>query len=170
MKKIAFGIILMILFTNMRAQDPVNEVFNEYAGKEGFTTVNITGDLFKMMLEMNKEEHPAKHLATQIDEVKILAQEKKSQPNLDFHQLIYNRLNKKDFKELMTVRDSKDNVDILAKEKDGIITEFLLIASGDENVLISIKGHIILHELADLSESVDLKGFEMLKKLETQKN
>lgn len=160
----------MILFINISAQDPVNEVFNQYAGKEGFTTVNITGDLFKMMLEMNKEDHPARQLATQVDEIKILAQEKKSEPNPDFHEMIYKKLNRKDFKELMTVRDSKDNVDILAKEQNGIITEFLLIASGDENVLIRIKGHIVLHELAGLSESVDLKGFEMLKMLESKKN
>ena len=158
------------LSIHISAQDPVNDVFDQYAGKEGFTTVNITGELFKMLVEMDKSCKHHNNLSTQINEIKILAQEEGFNSDANFHELIFNKINRNAYKELLTVRESNEKVNILAKEEQGIITEFLLIVSGDENVLISIKGKILLNELDDLAESVDLKGFEMLKMLETDKN
>ncbi len=169
MKKLVFGFAAIVLALHVSAQDPVNDIFDQYAGKEGFTTVNITGELFKMMVEMDKSSKH-KNLSTQINEIKILAQEEGFNSVVDFHDLIFNKLNRDEYKELLTVRESDEKVNILAKEANGIITEFLLIVSGDESVLISIKGNIVLNELDDLAESVDMKGFEMLKMLEAHKN
>lgn len=167
MKKLMFGTIAIVFSITAFAQDPVNDVFNQYAGKEGFTTVNISGELFKMLMDMQPDSIHRKKMTTEINEIKILAQDDKEKSDVDFHELIYNKLNKKDFKELLMVKDGKDNVNILAKETGGYITEFLLIASGDDNVLIHIKGKIVLNELSTLAESIDLKGFDMLKMLET---
>ena len=166
MKNLILIITTLIFSITLFGQDPVNDVFNQYAGKEGFTTVNITGELFKMLVKMKADSTHCKNLSTRIDEVKILAQEDGTKSDVNFHDLIYNKLNKKDFKELLTVKESDENVNILAKESNGRIREFLLIVSGKENVLISIKGDILLSELDDLSDSIDLKGFEMLKMLE----
>lgn len=170
MKNLVFGFAAIVLSIHISAQDPVNDVFDQYAGKEGFTTVNITGELFKMLVEMDKSCKHHNNLSTQINEIKILAQEEGFNSDANFHELIFNKINRNAYKELLTVRESNEKVNILAKEEQGIITEFLLIVSGDENVLISIKGKILLNELDDLAESVDLKGFEMLKMLETDKN
>jgi hypothetical protein len=170
MKNLVFGFAAIVLSIHISAQDPVNDVFDQYAGKEGFTTVNITGELFKMLVEMDKSCKHQNNLSTQINEIKILAQEEGFNSDANFHELIFNKINRNAYKELLTVRESNEKVNILAKEEQGIITEFLLIVSGDENVLISIKGKILLNELDDLAESVDLKGFEMLKMLETDKN
>ena len=170
MKNVVFGFAAIMLSIHVLAQDPVNDVFDQYAGKEGFTTVNITGELFRMLVEMDKSCKHQKNLATEINEIKILAQEEGFNTDANFHELIFNKINRNAYKELLTVRESNEKVNILAKEEQGIITEFLLIVSGDENVLISIKGKIVLNELDDLAESVDLKGFEMLKMLETDKN
>jgi hypothetical protein len=170
MKNLVFGFAAMVLSMYVSAQDPVNEVFNQFAGKEGFTTVNITGELFKMLVDMDKSCKHEKNLSTRINEIKILAQEEGFSTGANFHELIYSKLDRKDFKELLTVRESDENVNILAREENGIITEFLLIASGDDNVLISIKGNIVLNELDDMAESIDMKGFEMLKMLEAHKN
>lgn len=170
MKNLVFVFVIMLLSMHVSAQDPVNDVFDQYAGKEGFTTVNITGELFKMLIEMDQSCKHQKNLSTQINEIKILAQEEGSSSDANFHELIYNKMNRDEYKELLTVRESDAKVNILAKEDNGIITEFLLIVSGDENVLISIKGNIVLNELGDLAESIDMKGFEMLKMLESHKN
>jgi len=167
MKNLVFGFVAIVLSIHVSAQDPVNDVFDQYAGKEGFTTVNITGELFKMLVEMDKSCKQHKNLSTQINEIKILAQEEGFSSDANFHELIFNKMNRNDYKELLTVRESNEKVNILAKEEQGVITEFLLIVSGDENVLISIKGNIVLNELDDLAESLDMKGFEMLKMLET---
>jgi len=170
MKNLVFGFAAIMLSIHVSAQDPVNDIFDQYEGKEGFTTVNITGELFKMMVEMDKSCKHQKNLSTQINEIKILAQEEGFESDANFHEMIYNKINRNDYKELLTVRESNEKVNILAKEEHGVITEFLLVVSGDENVLISIKGNIVLNELDDLAESIDMKGFEMLKMLEAKKN
>ena len=167
MKNLVFVFVAMLLSMHVSAQDPVNDVFDQYAGKEGFTTVNITGELFKMLIEMDKSCKHQKNLSTQINEIKILAQEEGFGSDVNFHEMIFNKMNRDNYKELLTVRESDEKVNILAKEDNGIVTEFLLIVSGDENVLISIKGNIVLNELDDLAESIDMKGFEMLKMLES---
>ena len=75
MKNLVFVFVTMLLSMHVSGQDPVNDVFDQYAGKEGFTTVNITGELFKMLIEMDKSCKHQKNLSTQINEIKILAQE-----------------------------------------------------------------------------------------------
>ncbi|HJX71943.1 MAG TPA: DUF4252 domain-containing protein [Bacteroidales bacterium] len=167
MKNLAFVFVAIAFSMHVSAQDPIHDVFNQYAGKEGFTTVNITGELLNMMIAMDESCKHQKDLSTRIHEIKILAQEEGFNSGVNFHELIYNKINRNDYKDLLTVRESDENVNILAKESEGIITEFLLIVSGDENVLISIKGDIVLNELGDLAESIDMEGFEMLKMLES---
>jgi hypothetical protein len=170
MKKLVFGFVVIVLSIHVSAQDPVQDVFNRYAGKEGFTTVNITGEMLKMLFEIDKGCNHRHDHSTRINEIRILAQEEGFETDVDFHELIYDKINRNEYKELMTVRESDEKVNILAKENQGIITDFLLVVSGDENVLISIKGNIVLNELDDLSESFDMKGFEMLKMLEAHNN
>ena len=170
MKNLLFGFVAILLSIHVSAQDPISDVFEQYAGKEGFTTVNITGEMLKMLLETGKGCDHHKDLSTRIDEIRILVQEEELETDADFHELVYDKINRNDYKELMTVRESDEKVNILAKENQGIITDFLLVVSGDENVLISISGNIVLNELDDLSESVDMEGFEMLKMLEAHHN
>lgn len=169
MKKLLIGILVITITTKLFPQDPVSELFNQYEGQEGFTTVNVSGELFEMLKEVKKDSC-TKELLTKITEIKILAQEDECNSDLNFHELVYDKLDKNEYKELIVVRESDEKVDILAKEKDGIITDVLLIASGKDNALISIKGVIHLNELDDLDESVKIKGLEKLDMLEENHN
>jgi hypothetical protein len=164
MKNLVLGFAVIVLSIHASAQDAVNDVFSQFEGKEGFTTVNISGELLNMMVEKDKGHQ--NDLSAQLNEIKILAQEEGFGSGVNFHELIYDKINRNEYKELLTVRESNEKVNMLAKELNGIITEFLLIVSGDENVLISIKGNIPLDELGNLAESINMEGFEMLKMLE----
>lgn len=166
MKNLVLGFAVIVFSIHTSAQDALNDVFDQFAGKEGFTTVNITGELLNMMVEMDKGKGHQNDLSTQLNEIKILVQEEGPGSGVDFHELIYNKINRNEYKELLTVRESNEKINMLAKELNGIITEFLLIVSGYENVLISIKGNILLDELGNLAESINMEGFEMLKMLE----
>ena len=121
MKNLAFVFVAIVLSMNVSAQDPIHDVFDQYAGKEGFTTVNITGELLNMMIQLDESCKHQKDLSTRIHEIKILAQEEGFNPEVNFHELIYNKINRNDYKELLTVRESDENVNMLAKESDGII-------------------------------------------------
>ena len=164
MKNLVLGFAVIVFTIHTSAQDAVNDVFDQFAGKEGFTTVNITGEMLNMMVEMDKCHGRQDNLSTKINEIKILVQEEGS--GVNFHELIYDQINRNEYKELMTVKESNESVNMLAKELNGTITEFLLIVSGDENVLISIKGNILLDELGNLAESINMEGLDILKMLD----
>ncbi len=172
MKKILFSLIIAAAAMMVKAQDNlVNDVFNKYSGQKGYTTVNITGDFFKMMANASSDDKSMEQLSRSLTEVRILAQEdKNSGEPLNFNKLVYDKLDKSDYKELMTVRQSDENVNMLVKETDGLISEFLLIVSGDDNVLISIRGKIKLSELSKMANSFNMEGFDKLKLVENVNN
>ena len=63
----------------------------------------------------------------------------------DFKTEVYDKLDKQAYKEMMTVKQSDQNVVILVKENGGRISELLLMVTGkDDNVLIQAKGDMLL--------------------------
>jgi hypothetical protein len=172
MKKIIAGLLIAVTSIYgtvvIAQQDPVNSLFEKYAGKEGFTTVHLTGDLLKMAAKMDSEDKDMKILS-QITEIKVLAQEGTgSQPSgLNFHSEIWPGLDKSAYKELLIVKEKDQDVKMLARENGDIISEFLIIVSGlNENVLVQIKGNMNLNDMDQLSDSFDFEGFDQLTKLE----
>jgi len=172
MKKIIAGLLIAVtsIYGNVviAQQDPVNSLFEKYAGKEGFTTVHLTGDLLKMAAKMDSEDKDMKILS-QITEIKVLAQESTEGQSmgLNFHSEIWPGLDKAAYKELLIVKEKDQDVKMLARENGDIITEFLIIVSGlNENVLVQIKGNLSLNDMNELSDSFDIEGFDQLTKLE----
>jgi hypothetical protein len=165
MKKVIFVLIISGLthFVNAQA-DPVSKVFNKYAGAEGFTTVNIPGVMLKMAARMDPQNKDMEFIS-KLNEVKILTQETKTPgyEDLNLYEEVYKQLDKSLYKELLIVSEKDEHVNMLVREDNGIISEFLMIVSGsDENVLISIKGEIELDELGGLSGSIGPDQANML--------
>jgi hypothetical protein len=169
MKKIIVG-IFALCFTGMTfaQKDIVSTVFEKYAGVEGFTTVNITGDMLKLMSQAEEQRRDTV-FTSKLSEVKILALEKDCDKpaTIDLRAEVYDKLDKSVYKEMMTVKQSEEDVIILVKEANGRIAELLIIVGGkNDNALIQVKGDILLSEMAEMAGHYDMKGFEQLKKLE----
>ena len=78
MKKIAFLLPMFLIPILMNAQkSPVDKLFDKYYGKEGFTTVLVTSDMFEMIKKTNNVsgEIEGKELFKKIDRVRVIAQE-----------------------------------------------------------------------------------------------
>lgn len=170
MKKFLFVSVLVSMTLIAAAQkDPVGSVFDQYSGKEGFTTVNMTGDMLNMITRM-EEERKDTAIQSKLTSVRILVREKGCENNAavpDLKAEVYDKLDRNAYKEMMSVKESDKDVLILVKEDGGRISEFLLIVSGKgESVLIQAKGDILMREMADLAGKYQMKGFEQLKHLE----
>jgi hypothetical protein len=172
MKKIIVSLVAVLLsgysFIAVAQNDPVGQVFDKYAGKDGFTTVNITGDLLKMAAKCDAEDKDLSFLAN-LTEIRVLAQECEpgQSAGVNFQDEIWPKLDKSAYKELLIIKEKDQDVKMLARENGKTIQEFLIIVSGsDENVLVQIKGNLNMDEIDKLSDSFDFKGFEQLKKLE----
>lgn len=145
----------------------IDELFDRYAGQDGYTTVIVNADLFKLISQMDPEDKDLQKLTGQITGVKILALEgHEISGAVNFYDELENEINAQDFKELMVVKEKDQDVKILVKENNGLINEFLLIAGGNDNALIHITGNIDLNSLSGLSTSMNMEELALLRHLE----
>lgn len=168
MKKITVCLAAVMLSGMVLAQpDAVSNLFNQYTGKDGFIAITLTGDMMKMAAQMQEYKKDTV-LESQLNEVKILVQEKSSgHEKINFYDELYKRIDKSVYKEMMTVKEADEDVTMLARESDGIISEFILIVGGiDDNVVIHATGNILLRELGEMAGNYNIKGFEHLKHME----
>ncbi|MBE9510861.1 MAG: DUF4252 domain-containing protein [Bacteroidetes bacterium] len=173
MKKLSLIILVFVfpLFVFSQHQS-VNKLFEKYAGKEGFTTVYISKNLFRMVGEMNLDDPDVDELVDKLETIKILASDSEfiNKNNLNFYDEIMGSLPIDEYDELLVVKEKDQDVKFLSKEKNGIITELLLIVGGtDSNALISITGNIDLKHISKLASSMKGTGMEHLEKLEEEK-
>ncbi|MCK4699967.1 MAG: DUF4252 domain-containing protein [Bacteroidales bacterium] len=173
MKKLSLFFLVSVfpLFVFSQHQS-VNKLFEKYAGKEGFTTVYISKNLFRMVGEMNLDDPDVDELVDKLETIKILASDSEfiNGNNLNFYEEIMDELPIDEYDELLVVKEKDQDVMFLSKEKNGIITELLLIVGGtDSNALISITGNIDLRHISKLASSMKGTGMEHLEKLEEEK-
>lgn len=168
MKKIILNLVLLFSPFFLVAQNsPVDELFEKYSGKEGFTSVYITSYMFSMFADMETEDPEFDELVKNLTGIKILATDETYAGNANFYTEIINKLPLSKYKELMVIKEKDQDVKFLIHEKDGKIIELLLLAGGkNENVLISIQGNIDLKNISKLSKSMKIEGLEHLEEIE----
>lgn len=165
MKKLVLISLLAIFPILLNAQDFVDNLIQKYQGKEGFTTVLINKSLFDIAIAID-DDQDLKKMKDMIENIRIIAMEDDSIQNVNFYKEVISQLKVNTYVELMKIKESKQDVIFYAKYNNNIIEELLLIAGGnDENAIISIKGKINLKEMASLSKSVHIDGFEYMDKL-----
>ena len=158
MKRIALIIIAIALPAFVAAQNSaVDKLFNKYKGKEGVTTVLISPELFQIMNALEVEEvEDAEIPFDKVSSVKILTiEDNKAYEGVNFYEEIRNDLKLDDYAEVMTVNDGGETVRMWIKADEAMVSEFLLIVGGGDNVLIYITGNFNLNDLEGLAESFD---------------
>lgn len=149
MKKIIMMVAIVLTATTIFAQKSIDALFEKYAGKDGFTTVTINGSLLK--LAVCAEEEGEGSLPANVTEIRILTQEDKSMNIENFYELVMTDLDLNIYEEFMRVKESDQDVRMLVRAEGNRFKEFLLIAGGDDNVLIQIKGNMSLEEARKFS-------------------
>lgn len=165
LKTISIFVFLIIMSIPGKSQSKaVDEIFKKFDGKNGVTTVNVSKDLMDLAAQMDSGK--SNGVFSQISGLKILTFEKALPEDKVAFENMVKALPLDEYKELMVVKEKDQNVKMLLKEKNGKISEFLLLVTGgNEPVLISIGGNIDPKELGKLAGSMKLNGFEHLAKL-----
>ena len=151
MKKLfVFIVVFAATATLAYSQKSIDDLFDKYAGKDGFTTVTINGNLLKMAhLFDNKEDD---EIPANITGIRILAQEDEGMKVDNFYDMVIKDIDIKNYDEFMRVKDSDQDLRILVRSEGNRFREFLLIAGGKDNALIQIKGDMSYDEVKKLSE------------------
>lgn len=176
MKKIQITIALFVLIPlfSMAQISSIDKLYEKYAGKEYFTSINISAEMFKLAagLSQNLEDEDAKELnnmVNQINGMKILIfEDSLKQSKINFMDELSKSVDFKDFAELMRVEEKDGTVRFLTKkENGGKISEMLMIAEDDgEVVVMSFTGSIELETIGKMAKSMNMKGMEKLEVLD----
>jgi hypothetical protein len=157
--------MLLVSFGLFAQYSKLDEIFNKFQGKEGVTSVILTSDLLKFASAMESKE-PGMDVLKNITQVRILSFEKALAQDVVMFENMIKDVPLNNFKELMVVKENKNNVRMLALEDQGRWSDFLLIVTGGtENVLINIQGSISPKELHSLSKSMHVEGMAFVGKL-----
>jgi hypothetical protein len=150
----------------MHAQESATEkLFEKYSGKEGFTTVHITKELFSMIAQMNFEGEGAedmnnmKEAMSGLEFIKILMYENGEKDNSDFKAFSkdLNAFDLDGYSELMVVDDKNEKVRFVARQDGEMIKEFLiLISSANEVGFVSILGDMDMETISKVSQGVGI--------------
>jgi hypothetical protein len=154
MKRLLGTIVLMITVTIMYGQKSIDDLFEKYAGKEGFTTVTIDGNLFKLAHCFGKNDDDDS-LPANITEIRILAQEKDHIKVENFYNYVINDIDLKSYDEFMRIKNSDQDMRMLVRTSGDKFKEFLLIAGGEDNAVIQIKGNMTFAEAKRFSKEAE---------------
>jgi hypothetical protein len=150
MKKLLVFIVLTAIATVVYGQKSIDDLFEKYAGRDGFTTVTINGNLLKLAhcLGDNDDDNS---IPLNITEIRILAQEDKSMTVDNFYDKVINDIDLKNYDEFMRVKKSDQDVRMLVRSEGNKFKEFLLIAGGNDNALVQVKGDMTYQDAKKFS-------------------
>jgi hypothetical protein len=166
MKKIFLFTMALCLVSLIQAQtNPIDEMFDKYSEKDGFTTVYISSKMFSLFAGKETKGEDGANIINRLKSIRILTVEDSTlNINLNFYKELSKKLDLSVYEELMVVREGSDITKFLIRQNGNIITELLVVTGGPgDNTLISIKGDLDMKTISDLSKS---SGIDELKSLE----
>jgi len=161
MKRILLTLVLVIPLLGMAQENsPIDKLFNKYANKDGFTTVNISGKLLSLANQFADSKDDEIEMLNKISGIRVLsADDSIVNKNLNFYKELesdgFFKNNK--YEVLMEVTDKNEVVRFYGRSgANGKLSELLLVVGGNSNTLISIRGVINPDDIGKLTGSLDL--------------
>lgn len=161
MKKLLMTLILLIPIWVM-AQDnsPIDKLFNKYANREGFTTVNISGKLLSFASKFDDSKSKETAMLEKLSGIRILSVEDKDlNKGLNFYKELEadGFFKNNNYEVLMEVTDKDEVVRFYGRAGEkGKLSELLMVVGGNDNTLISIRGVIDPDDIGKITSSLDL--------------
>ena len=171
MKRILIPILLIAFSLAGNAQNTaIDQLFDRYADKDGFTTVSISKAMFSLFASGQESKDEFNKAVKGLESIRILAPDSAVQAQMKGKLNFYNEISKSfplsQYEELMSVKEKDQVFKMLIRKKGSMIAEFLMIGGGKDNVLICITGNIDLKSISKLSKAMDIEGMENIDKVE----
>ena len=169
MKKIIIALALIVYSSVFvyGQNSAVDQLFAKYADKDGFTTVSISKGMFNLFARDDEPKDEFNKAIKGLESIRILTpDETLPKGSLNFYKEICKTLPVTQYEELLSVKEKDQVFKMLIRRKAGIISEFLMIGGGKDNVLISITGNIDLRSISKLSKAMNIDGMENIDKVE----
>ena len=158
-KSILLLSVLVLSVSSFAQRNPIDAMFDKYAGNEGITTIFISSKMFSMMAGVDLDDDEMEDVINNLKSIRILTVEDEELNNrLNFFDELASELDLSGYEELMVVKESDMDLKFLVKEKGKRIDELLMIGGGPgQNVLISIKGDLDLQNISTISKTMGIE-------------
>lgn len=160
MKKLVLILAVILPLAVFAQKSPVDKLFEKYANKKGFTTVNISGKLLGFASKMDTGDEEVSDMLSQLSGIRILSVDDSELAGApDFYAELNNDgfFDNNEFEVLMEVTESDEVVRFLARDAgNGKFSDLILVVGGDESALISISGIIDPENIGKITRAVDI--------------
>ena len=161
---------MVMMVYALSAQTAIDDLYKRYAGKEGFTSINISPEMFGMLSgfdtnDSSENAQEAQNVMEQLTGLKMLVYEAEDGVRNDaFMNELRELSSVKGYTEMMSVDSEDEIVKFLAKKgEDGRVSEMLMIVmEEDEAVVMSMTGSLDMKSIQQISNSLNIGGMEKL--------
>ena len=171
---------IMIPFV-MNAQSPLDKLVEKYSGQDGFTTVNISKEMFQMIQQLGAGDAKdtsaveMKKMMEQLTGLKVLTfnfDSTKISRGVSVYNEFAGLFPSATYKELMTVNEGRQNIRFLTKQDgSGKISEMVMLMKDKTEVsVLSLTGNIDLSTVSKLSKGMNIRGMEGFSKIKHSHN
>jgi len=158
---------VLLILPGMAQDDAISRFFGKYEGREDFTTIYITSRMFGLIAQIpeSEDEEDVMNIIRKLKGLKILTTDQYEGKN-ELYQEALKTLPKEGYDDLMVIKEGDEQIKFLISEKEGKISEFLMLIGGnDDFFLMSMVGDLNLEDISRLSKTMDIEGFNHLEKL-----
>ncbi|WP_020526635.1 DUF4252 domain-containing protein [Flexithrix dorotheae] len=145
----------------------ISQFFDNHQGDDNLFTMSFSGNFLQSMFENESGEDEVEQAIKGITDFRIISAKKElnSISSLEKDNL-RKGLQKERFEELIKIRNGKSRIDFMILEKNGIVTDFMmLVDDDDEFVVLSFQGEIDLDHLGEITKNMEIDGMEHLQEL-----
>ena len=170
MKKGLIIILISAVSFAALAQGPViGKYFDQLSGDDKFTKVAVSSKMFSLFTELetgSEEETEFLKAISKLKGLKIIVADSIGNSASMYKQASAD-ISKAGYEELMSVKDAEENMMFSITEKNGIVSELIMVVGGKEKfVLLSLYGEIDLKNISKIASAMRVNGLDQLKKLD----
>jgi len=169
MKRGLIIIGMLLLSVGLMAQGTViAKYFNQLEDNEDYTKVSVSQKMFSMFTELEAGSDAEKEFLEAVSKLKglkvIVAD---SVPNsAKMYKAAVADVKKAGYEELMSVKDAEENMQFSIIEKDGVITELIMVVGGNRSfIMLSLYGEIDLKNISKIAQELRVEGLGKLGKM-----
>lgn len=169
MKKGLMIIGMFLLSVGLMAQGTViTKYFDKLEDNEDFTKVSVSQKMFSMFTELEAGSDAEKEFLEAVSKLKglkvIIADSVAN--SAEMYKAAIADVDKAGYEELMSVKDAEENMKFSIIEKDGVISELLMVAGGHKSfIMLSLYGEIDLANISKIAQEMRVEGLERLGKM-----
>jgi hypothetical protein len=133
-------------------QKSIDRLFDSYSDKDNFFTMHLSGNLLRFVVSSDNDNDS--DLPQEVTEIRLIAQKEDKEIVPDFYKRVMKDLDTDGYEEFMRIKSIDQNTILLVRARGKEFNEFLMVAGGEHNVVIQIKGSFSFKDAQKFSANV----------------